>query len=458
MWSRGVGDIEPFAADDYDGVKDWIFNLKLFGDVKLRLAVMERLLACMGDPHRRLRVVHVGGTNGKGSTVAMVASMLESAGYKVGMFTKPHLTNFTERISVNGAQIPEARVIAMINGMMPAVEAVAAEYHHPTFFEITAALMFKYFADEAVDFAVVEVGMGGRLDATNVVDALVSVITNVSLEHTKVLGDTVEKIAAEKAGIVKEGGILVTSSDDEKARSVFQKVCAEKHARMLAVGEDIVPEKLKSDINGQTFNLRTSYGRSFDALHVPLLGEHQITNAAAAVGAIEALKLRDVEIPEYAVREGLAKVKWPGRMEIMQEKPYVVIDGAKDTLATRTLAAEVPRIFEYEKLVLVTSISRDKKIEEMMADLLPIAGHVVATRHNVKGRAIGPEELAAAAKAAGKPATVVGDSKEAVREAMRIAGEGGLVLVAGSIFLAGEARELWHPAVDLRWGRDFNES
>ena len=453
-----MGNIEPFAADDYGGVKDWIFNLKLFGDVKLRLTVMEQLLARMGDPHKRLRTVHVGGTNGKGSTVAMVSSILESAGYRVGMFTKPHLTNFTERMSINGAQISEAKVIAMINGMMPAIEAVAAAYQHPTFFEITAALMFKYFADEAVDFAVVEVGMGGRLDATNVVDALVSVITNISFEHTNILGDTIEQIATEKAGIVKEGSILITSSDDEAALKVFRDVCAARHASMFVVGKDIVFEKIKSGIDGQTFHIRTSYGRSFEALHVPLLGEYQITNAAAAIGAIETLRMRGIEIPESAIREGLAKVRWPGRMEVMQRGPYVVIDGAKDVLATQTLAVEVPKIFKYDKLVLVVSISRDKKIDDMMRDLLAIADYVVATRHKVKGRAIEPAELANDAEAAGKPSTVVDDSKEAVREAIKIAGENGLVLVAGSIFVVGEARELWHPTVDLRWGREFNES
>lgn len=453
-----MGNIEPFAADDYEGVKGWIFNLKLFGDVKLRLTVMEQLLARMGSPHKRLRVVHVGGTNGKGSTVAMISSILEAAGYKVGMFTKPHLTNFTERISINGVQISEAKVIAMINGMLPAIEAVAASYQHPTFFEITAALMFKYFADENVDFAVVEVGMGGRLDATNVADALVSVITNISFEHTKILGDTIEQIAAEKAGILKEGGILVTASDDERALSVFRDVCAAKHARMFVAGKDIVFEKTKSGMDGQTFNMRVSYGRSFEALHVPLLGEYQITNAAAAIGAIETLKLHGIEIPESAIREGLAKVKWPGRLEIMQTKPYVVIDGAKDVLATQTLAAEVPKIFKYKKLVLVVSISRDKKMDEMMRDLLPIADYVVATRHKVKGRAIEPAELAKAAEAAGKPSTVVDDSKEAVREAIEIAGGNGLVLVTGSIFVVGEARELWHPTVDFRWGREFNEN
>ena len=453
-----VGNIEPFAADDYEGVKDWIFNLKLFGDIKLRLTVMEQLLARIGDPHRRLRVVHVGGTNGKGSTVAMVSSVLEAAGYKVGMFTKPHLTNFTERISVNGVQISEAKVIAMINGMLPAIEAVAAACQHPTFFEITAALMFKYFADEKVDFAVIEVGMGGRLDATNVVDALVSVITNISFEHTKILGDTIEKIAAEKAGIVKEESMLVTSSDDETALKVFRDVCAARHASMFVVGKDIIFEKIKSGIDGQTFDMRVSYGRSFEALHVPLLGEYQITNAAAAIGAIEALRMRGIEIPEAAVREGLAKVKWPGRLEIMQTKPYVVIDGAKDVLATQALAAEVPKIFNYDKLVLVVSISRDKKIDEMMHDLLAIADYVVATRHKVKGRALDPGELATAAKNAGKPSTVVNDSKDAVREAIKVAGENGLVLVTGSIFVVGEARELWHPTVDFRWGREFNES
>jgi dihydrofolate synthase/folylpolyglutamate synthase len=456
--TAGVKAIKPFAADDYDGVKDWIFNLKLFGDVKLRLTVMEQLLARMGSPHKRLRVVHVGGTNGKGSTVAMISSMLEAAGYKVGMFTKPHLTNFTERISVNGVQISEAKVIAMINGMLPAVEAVAASHQHPTFFELTAALMLKYFADEKVDFAVVEVGMGGRLDATNVVDALVCVITNISFEHTAVLGDTIEKIAAEKAGIIKEGGVLATTSDDERALGVFRDVCAAKHARMFVAGKDIVFEKTKSGMDGQTFDVRASYGRSFEALHTPLLGEYQITNAAAAIGAIEALKLRGIEIPESAIREGLAKVKWPGRLEIMQTKPYVVIDGAKDVLATQTLAAEVPKIFSYDKLVLVVSISRDKRIGEMMRDLLAIADYVVATRHKVKGRAVEPEQLAAFARNAGKDAIVVYDSKDAVKQAMELAGADGLVLVTGSIFVVGEARELWYPAVDFRWGREFNES
>ncbi|MCX6820657.1 MAG: Mur ligase family protein, partial [Candidatus Aenigmarchaeota archaeon] len=335
---------------------------------------------------------------------------------------------------------------------------VAAAYQHPTFFEITAAMMFLYFAEQAVDFAVVEVGMGGRLDATNVIGPLVSVITNVSLEHTKVLGDTVEKIAAEKAGIIKQGGILVTASTDERVLGILRDACDKNGSRLITIGDNVTLAKVDSGISGQSFDVATGFGRSFSSLRIPLLGEHQLTNAATAVAAVEALALRGVEVPERAVRDGLAHVRWPGRMELMQTRPYVVIDGAKDPEAARVLAKEVPEIFKYGRLVLVVSISRDKDIGDMLQHLLPIANKVVATRHNVRGRAIEPEKLAAFAREAGKDAVVVYDPKEAVRQAMELAGTDGLVLVTGSLFVVGEARELWFPAVDLRWGREFNES
>lgn len=450
--------IKPFEPGDYDGFKEWIFNLKQFGDVKLRLTVMEQLLSRLGNPEKRLRVVHVGGTNGKGSTVAMIAAVLESAGYRVGMFTKPHLSNFTERISVNGAQISERHVIELVNAMMPAIDDVATSYQHPTFFEITAALMFQYFAEQAVEFAVVEVGMGGRLDATNLVEPLVSVITNVSLEHTGVLGDTVEKIATEKAGIIKPGGMLVTASADERVLGVLRKACDDLGSKMIVVGDSVTFDAIDSGIDGQTFDVATGFGRSFKRLRIPLLGAHQMTNAATAIAAVEALALRGADIPERAVRDGLANVRWPGRMEVMQSRPYVVIDGAKDPEAARVLAKEIPETFKYGRLVLVVSISRDKGIPEMMQHLVPIADKVVATRHNVKGRAIEPEELAAFARGAGKDAVVVYDPKDAVRQAMELAGPDGLVLVTGSLFVVGEARELWHPVVDFRWGREFNEN
>jgi dihydrofolate synthase/folylpolyglutamate synthase len=453
-----VDDIRPFEPGDYDGFKEWIFNLKQFGDVKLRLTVMEQMLARLGNPEKRLRVVHVGGTNGKGSTVAMVASVLHAAGYRVGMFTKPHLSNFTERISVDGAQISERHVIELVDRMLPAIDEVSAAYQHPTFFEITAALMFLYFAEQSVDYAVIEVGMGGRLDATNVVEPLVSVITNVSLEHTTVLGDTVEKIAAEKAGIIKPGGMLVTASTDERVLGVFRKTCDERNSRLIIVGDSVTFDNLEGGIGGQTFDVATGFGRSFKQLRIPLLGAHQVTNAATAVAAVEALSLRGVDVPERAVRDGLANVRWPGRMEIMQTRPYIVIDGAKDPEAARVLAKEMPEVFKYGRLVLVVSISRDKGIADMLQHLLPIADKVVATRHNVKGRAIEPEELAAFARNAGKDAVVVYDPKDAVRQAMELAGADGLVLVTGSLFVVGEARELWHPVVDFRWGREFNEN
>jgi dihydrofolate synthase / folylpolyglutamate synthase len=456
-----------FGKDDYEAAKGWIFNLKSFGDVKLRLAIMESLMRKMGNPERKLRVIHVGGTNGKGSTVSIVSSILRAAGFHVGAFTKPHLTNFTERIAVDGVQISESRVIDMLNEMMPAIESVAQSISHPTFFEITAAIMLKYFAEQNVDYAVIEVGMGGRLDATNVVTPLVSIITNVSLEHIKVLGDTVEKISIEKAGIIKPGGILVTTSREGDALRVFRDRCEKVGARMITVGTEGLGsessfKKLASGIDGQTFDLNTGFGRAYSSLRIPLLGEHQITNASAAVTAIEALTLlkppRWVRVSEDSIRKGLSEVNWPGRMEVLQKGPYVIIDGAKDVAAARTLAREIRQVFDYDRLVLVVSISSDKNIGEMMHDLVSIADEVIATRHKVKGRAIDPRMLAEYAESFGKRATVVDDVKDATRKAVEIAGAGGLVLVTGSIFTIGEAREIWHKTVDYNWKRDFNES
>ncbi len=446
--------IKRFSNGDYEKVTEWIFNLKAFGDVKLRLKVMEDLLENIGSPQKRLKVIHVGGTNGKGSTVTMIASILSEAGYKVGAFTKPHMTNFTERISINGDQIPEERVVEMINDMMPAIEKTSGRYNHPTFFEITAALMMKYFADEDVDFAVIEVGMGGRLDATNTVDSLVSVITNVSLEHTAILGDTIAQIAGEKAGIIKKNGILVTSAEGD-ALEVFRKVCEEKNARIIVVGEDITFEKVRSDTNGQMFNVET-FNRNFDNVELSLIGEHQLTNASLAIGAIEALGIHDIIVPDGAVYSGLVNVRWPGRMEIVQKHPYVVLDGAKDMLATKKVTSEIQSLFDYDKLVSVVSISKGKKIGDMMRDISSISDYMILTRHGVRGRAVSPEDLSE--HAYGKKFEIVDNIRDAVARAIEVAGKDGLVFVSGSIFTVGEAREIWHRKVDFHWGRELNES
>jgi dihydrofolate synthase/folylpolyglutamate synthase len=304
---------------------------------------------------------------------------------------------------------------------------------------------------------VLEVGMGGRLDATNVVKPLVSVITNVSLEHTKILGDTVLKIAKEKAGIIKENGISITATEDDDVFSLFKKICEEKNSRIFRVGKEIKFQKLNSNLDGQEFNIN-SFDSNYDNLFIPLLGNYQLSNAACTIGLIDALRFHDIIIPEEAIRKGLKKVEWPGRLEIVQRKPLVVLDCAKDPTAIRKLKETVLENFNYEKLILVISISSDKNIPSMMNEIVPISDFVVLTKHKVMNRGADPNTLAREVKKHSKNFMIVEDVKDAVEKALSLSKNNDLVLVTGSLFTVGEAREIWFKDVNNRWGRELNES
>ena len=418
---------------NYQDVTDYIYNLQRFG-IKLGLTNITHLLELIGNPQKNYKTILVGGTSGKGSTVAMISSILQEAGFRVGTFTSPHLSSFTERIIVNKKRIPEKDVVRIINEIKPAMDEMEKDprFQHPTFFEVTTALAFKYFSEQKVDFAVLEVGMGGRLDATNVVDSLVSVITNVYLEHTKYLGNTVKKIAREKAGIIKNNGMLITSTEDDEVFSLFKKICEEKNSRIFRVRGKI---KYK----------------------IPLLGDHQLWNASAAVGAIESLKFHDITIPEGAIKNGLKNVKWPGRLEIIQRKPLVVLDCAKDPVAMRKLKEALAN-FKYDKLILVISISSDKDIQSMMNEIVPISDFVLITKHKVMGRGTDPKILAKKVKKHSKDFMIIEDVKDAVKKGLSLSGNKDMMLVTGSLFTVGEARELWFKEVNLGWGREFNEA
>ena len=440
MVDEGLTDLERRYRDHIE----WLFAVRRFGS-KLGLDYVRHLLAQIGDPHEDFRSVHVTGTNGKGSTTAMIASILKEAGYRVGMFTSPHLSTFTERIQINGTQIPVDEVVRLIEEVRPICEGMAEdpEQRHPTFFEIITAIAFKHFSQEGVDYAVLEVGMGGRLDATNVVKAQVSVITNVSLEHTEVLGDTVLEIAEKKAGIAKEGGVLVTATEDDDVYRLFQRICDEVGSRIFRVGTDITFKRIGSSYQGQRFDLKGLTG-SYGGLTIPLIGDHQLLNAATAVGAVEALRFHGVEVPSEAIARGLRGVVWPGRMEVMQTEPLVVLDGAKDVEAARAVKEALLREFTYDRLVAVVSISSDKNIAEMIGEIAQAADHFVITSHRVMGRAARSSRIAAEAERYSKTHEVVADVKTAVRRAIELAGETGMVIVVGSVFLVGEAREIWH--------------
>lgn len=360
------------------------------------------------------------------------------------MFTSPHLSSFNERIIISRRQIPSEDVIRIVGELKPLAEQMARDpnLRHPTFYEVVTALAFKYFEEQEVDFAVLEVGMGGKLDATNVVHALVSVITNVSLEHTEVLGKTVLEIADKKAGIIKKNGVLITATKDDDVFNLFSKICEQNNSNIFRVRKDIFFNKMESSLEGQKFNLEGLFNR-FDELFIPLLGEHQLFNAASAIGAVEALKFHGIKILRESIDNGLRSVSWPGRLEIMQRRPLVVLDCAKDSEAARAVKEALLGYFSYERLIAVVSISSDKNIPEMIEHFAQVVDHFVITSHRVMGRAAEPSLIAKEVEKHSKPYEIVMGVKDAVKKAMEQASDSDMVIVLGSVFLVGEARELW---------------
>ncbi|HEX9339938.1 MAG TPA: folylpolyglutamate synthase/dihydrofolate synthase family protein [Thermoplasmata archaeon] len=419
---------------DYQTTLEHLYRLERFG-IKLGLDNIRRLLSLLGDPHRDLRALHVTGTNGKGSVCAYAASALRAAGYRVGLYTSPHLIRFNERIRIDGEPISDDDVLRLWSGMQPAIQAMTAarRIDHPTFFEVTTAMAFQYFREQRVDIAVIEVGMGGRMDATNVVDGLVSVVTRVDLEHTDHLGKSVERIAREKAGIIKASSRAVTV--DQPALSVIEARCREVHAPLCVVGRDVRFERRAVGLRGQTVAVRAASGST--EVHTPLLGPFQAENVAVGIAALAELRTVGFQIPDEAIRTGFAGVRWAARLEVVRERPTVLVDGAHNGPAAVALAAAVREIFPDRKAILVAGILNDKDLRAMAAALGPIAERVYACRPKTH-RAFDPAEVAAAfrpfAEAVEVPAV-----RGAIDAAIAGAGPEGIVLITGSIYTAGEA-------------------
>jgi len=412
------------------------------------------LLEALGHPEARYPAVHVAGTKGKGSTAACVAAILRAAGRRVGLYTSPHLHTFRERIQLDGESIAEDAFAALTTEIAP-LNARLAEAHpdwgEATAFEVATVLAFLAFARAAVDVAVVEVGLGGRLDATNVLTPAVSVITTISLDHTAILGDTLAEIAGEKGGIIKPGVPVVSSPQPEEARAVLERLAAERGSPLSLAGRDWqlagTPER---------FDLRGPWGEYHD-LRVALSGRHQVENAATAVAACWALRSAGLDVPEEAVRDGLAAVVWPGRLEVVAREPTVVVDGAHNVDSAGRLAEALREGFRWRRLTLVLGIARDKQVEQMLAVLVPLADRIVATASH-HPRAAPPERIAAAARAAGGPALPVEEAPsvaEALRRALSDAAPDDLVCVTGSLYAVSEAREALGLAVPAAFEQEL---
>ena len=402
---------------------------------------IERLLERLGNPHLSARTVHVAGTKGKGSTAAMLASILTQAGYKTGFYTSPHLLSYTERIRINGENISEADWAALVDRLRPHVEAENADgaYGQLTTFEIMTAMAFLHFHDTGAAYQVMEVGLGGRLDATNVVPRPeVCVITSVSYDHTDVLGTTLGQIAGEKAGIVKPGVPVVSAPQFPEAMEAIARICAERNAPLIRTGQDVTWQEIDRSLEGQTFRVRGRRGEYH--LHIPLLGRHQIENAANAVAAAEILAEKDAKITPEVIARGLAQIKWPGRLQLVSRRPRVVVDCAHNAYSMQKLIAGLRDNFEYDRLILILGFGADKDIDGMIAEAIRSADKIilVKSRHP---RAVPVEKLVERFRAKGGEPATAPDVTAGLRSAMQEAGESGLVCAAGSVFVVAEVME-----------------
>ena len=393
----------------------------------------------LGDPQHCAPAVHVAGTKGKGSVAAIVASILVAAGMRTGLFTSPHLHSFTERIQLNGAPVSQDAFALHLDRVWPQVEAMGLEspYGKPSTFEVLTAMAFDLFEGEKVDVQVLEVGLGGRLDSTNVADGRVAVITSLSLDHTAILGDRIELIAAEKAGIIKPNAWVVLSPQEPEAHKVVAEVCRRQGARLWELGRDVVWQGGRADLTGQELAVRTPL-RNYN-LWLPLLGAHQQQNAAAAIAAVEAM---DLGVTEEAVVRGVRDVKWPGRFQVLSSAPFVVVDGAHNPHSAARLSETVRDYVRPRRTWLVFGCSTDKDLAGMVAELAPMTHHAFAcsSRHP---RAVPAQRLCELFQGARVEAEVMDDVAGALAAAGARARREDLVLVTGSLFVVAEALEGW---------------
>ncbi len=425
---------------NYQAALDFLTDLTKFG-CNPGLERIERLMSMLGNPERCLRVIHVGGTNGKGSVAVMTARILEEAGYRVGMFISPHLHSYTERYLINHHPIAEERFAGLMERLKPLLEKMVADgYEHPTEFEVCTALAFLYFYEERVAFLVLEVGMGGVIDSTNVVkDTLVSVISNITFDHMDYLGDTIAEIASVKAGIIKEGGHVVTAAWYPEALQVIRERCRERGAALLEVGKDIQYELKGATPVRTTFDLSTPWS-VYRNLSVPLAGQYQAVNAAAALGVVEILR-HDYKIPitDEHISSGFARSCWPARLELLCRNPMVIIDVSHNYDGARTLSAALREIYSYRHLILVLGMLGDKEREKVVAELAPLASQVIVTRP-LNPRAGDWERLADEARKYVDRVCVIEEITEAVTAALQKAERDDLVCITGSFYMVADAR------------------
>mgnify|MGYP001575360822 CR=1 FL=1 len=415
---------------DYNEALSYLKILNPMG-IRLGLDEIKELLGRLGNPQDGYSSVIIAGTNGKGSVAAMTASILNAAGYKTGLYTSPDLIDFRERIRINGKMITPKQTVACIETVRLKVTETVS------YFEFVTAMAFLHFQRQKIDIAVLEVGMGGRLDATNVANAPICVVTNISREHEDYLGRTLKKIAYEKAGVVKEEGICITAAKQKSVVGILEQICKERKARLYRMGKEFHASAHRDG----TFSY-TGLTKQFKRLKSPFIGRHQITNAALAIRTVEALATKSFTISDGAVRRGLKRATWEGRLEIVQHSPTLVLDGAHNPAGVATLCRALGKDFAYKRLILIFGVMGDKNYRLMAKMLFPLADALIITRPPSE-RALPPDILHSIALEFNKNIEIIASPRDALRHALEISGDTDLVCVAGSLYLVGEIKKVY---------------
>jgi len=426
----------------YDEFLKWLYTSS-HRKIKVGLERITYLLDLLGNPQKGFKTIHITGSKGKGSVASIIYTILYTNGYKTGLYTSPHLERYTERFVINGKEIDKKVLCDIGEEIINIVESRDWKKYGgiPTFFEITTAIAFKYFFLEKVDVAVIEVGMGGRLDSTNVIIPLSSIITNIDLEHTEILGDTLSKIAFEKGGIIKEGVPVFVGEIKKEPLNVLENIAKEKNAPLYKLNEHILIINVRTSLEGTFFDLKTPFAMEQLNLFVPLLGDFQAKNAGIAVSTVQYLSNKgDFHIKENNIRVGLQKVKWNGRFEIIKKNPYIIIDGAHTIESSNVLANNINHLFNNSNFTIIFGIMKDKKIEEIISNLSKIPSRLIITKINYH-RSMDPVDIKKIA------IKYYEDSKlilaESVEKSLEIALKyNNSILITGSIYLIGEARSI----------------
>ena len=421
------------SKTQYRDELNYLYSLQKHG-IKFGLSKTSNLLEGMDNPQHGQNFIHIAGTNGKGSVASFFSSILQECGYSVGLYTSPHLASFTERIKINSCEIPQQKLASLIREL----RSIVVPEEPPTFFEAVTALALQYFAQEKPDIVILEVGMGGRLDATNLVAPILSIITNISLEHQEFLGDSLLEIAEEKAGIIKPDTPLITGVKQEAIQEMFKRKCQENNSAIHLLGRDFDFWQRPEGLRYQGINIR------MDSIHPGLSGEHQSQNAALAIAASEVLNNKGFNIDAPSIRSGLQSAAWPGRMQIVKNNPCVILDGAHNPEALLALTNTLQKDFSYEKLYLVLGIMEDKDIDRLLEIILPISDYVIYSSPDYF-RALPPDELESRAQAWNKKGTTANSIPAALDMADQKADSGDMILVTGSLFTVGEALTYFYP-------------